>query len=69
LGCIQDVLDEDGAFMYDPTPEDALLGALAVALKNPGGLKTMGEHNRRKVEAWSWNTIAIETKRVYLGCV
>jgi beta-1,4-mannosyltransferase len=67
LGCIQDVLDEDGAFIYDPMSEDALRDALAAALKDPDALKTMGQHNLRRAEAWSWDKIGIETKNVYLG--
>jgi glycosyltransferase involved in cell wall biosynthesis len=66
-GCIQDVLDEDGAFIYDPMSEDALLDALAAALKDPGALKKMGQHNLRRAEAWSWDKIGIETKNIYLG--
>lgn len=67
LGCIQDVLDDTGAFLYDPQDEHGLLKALKAACARKADLLQMGEYNRRKAERWNWNDIGNETRRVYLS--
>jgi glycosyltransferase involved in cell wall biosynthesis len=62
LGCIQDVLDEKGSFLYEPS-EDGLFKAMIQALNTD--IKKMGEHNLKLVQQWTWNEVADKTYRVY----
>jgi glycosyltransferase involved in cell wall biosynthesis len=64
-GCIGDVLDDSGAFFYDPDEEKGLLKALINAIKNKAALQCMGERNRKLVEQWNWSRIAQMTLGVY----
>jgi beta-1,4-mannosyltransferase len=47
LGCILDVLDDTGAFLYDSQDERGLLDALTAACVRQAELQGMGEYNRR----------------------
>jgi beta-1,4-mannosyltransferase len=67
LGCIPDVLDDTGAFLYDSQDERGLLDALTAACLRQAELQRMGEYNQRKVEQWDWGQVASETRRVYLA--
>jgi beta-1,4-mannosyltransferase len=58
LGCLSEVLDESGAFLYDPTDLDGLGGALARAIESSASLPSMGQHNRTRAAAWSWAAAA-----------
>jgi len=69
LGCIPDVLDNKGAFLYEPDGEEALLKTLRYAIERKGELQCMGEHNRRLAEQWNWISIAEKTKDVYWRCL
>jgi glycosyltransferase involved in cell wall biosynthesis len=63
LGCIPDVLDNEGSFLYDPSQENGLLEAMQLALK--ADLKKMGEHNFELAKKLSWDDIARTTFQVY----
>lgn len=65
LGCIPDVLDGEGAFLYDADKPDGLEGALRAALDAGDRLGDMGRRNRKRAEAWSWDRIAAQTLEVY----
>lgn len=67
LGCITDVLDEQGSFLYDAADSKGLILALEAALKAGDRLSKMGHYNRKRVEYWSWNRIASKTRDVYRG--
>ncbi len=68
-GCIGDVLDGSGGFLYDPDEQDGLLQALKGAIENKAALQDMGEHNLKAVEQWSWSRIAEMTFKVYRHCL
>lgn len=69
LGCIRDVLDARGAFIYDAGNYHGLEHALGSALETGVDLTAMGGHNRLKAEQWSWDRIAAATLEVYSGTV
>lgn len=69
LGCIGDVLDENGGILYDPARRGALGRALAEALASPKRLEAMGQHNRAKAQWWSWPRVAAATAVAYAGVV
>lgn len=58
LGCLVEVLDESGAFLYDPTDRNGLGEALARAIESASRLPAMGHHNRTRATAWSWAAAA-----------
>lgn len=65
LGCIPDVLDARGAFLYDADSPEGLSSAVREALDAGERLVEMGRHNREKAEEWSWDRIAAATMEVY----
>lgn len=65
LGCIPDVLDERGAFVYDPMLPDGLRNAMELAIQDRARLSEMGEYNRRRAEQWSWDRVAKKTADIY----
>jgi len=68
LGCVRDILDDNGAFLYEPEEKDGLLNALKAACANRRNAASMGLYNLQKVLPWNWVTIAAETNKVYLEC-
>jgi glycosyltransferase involved in cell wall biosynthesis len=64
-GCIQDVLDERGAFLYDPERPGALRDAIARALGCRDRLREMGAYNLERAREWGWDRVARETAHVY----
>jgi beta-1,4-mannosyltransferase len=67
LGCLTEVLDERGAFLYDPAEIDGLRGALVRAVEPSANLPEMGEHNRARAAAWSWPAAADRLLGIYRG--
>jgi glycosyltransferase involved in cell wall biosynthesis len=68
LGCMEEVLDERGAFFYDRDDPDGLRRSL-MAVRDAGmeRLREMGAHNRRTAARWDWDGIARATLDVYRG--
>ena len=64
IGCIGDVLDENGGFCYPPSEPDALFEALQDALS--ADLDAMGRYNYERVSAFDWDSIVDRTLGVYL---
>jgi glycosyltransferase involved in cell wall biosynthesis len=58
LGCLEEVLDGRGAFLYDPATPDDLGAALARAVDSADHLEAMGRHNFAKASAWTWPRVA-----------
>ena len=58
LGCLVEVLDERGAFLYDAADSDGLGGALTRAIASSASLPAMGEYNRKRASAWTWTAAA-----------
>jgi beta-1,4-mannosyltransferase len=68
MGCFQDVLDDSGAFLYDPDIKTGLFQAMTCAIQNRNNLLNMGMYNQQLVTQWSWDRIAQKTLDVYLQC-
>lgn len=68
IGCFQDVLDDSGAFLYDPDIEDGLFQAMNCAIQNSSSLLSMGKYNQQLATQWDWDKIAQKTLDVYLQC-
>ncbi len=65
VGCVQDTLDERGAFLYDPNEERGLAEALRAAFDARDRLQSMGEHNRALAERITWDEVGSRTAAVY----
>lgn len=63
IGCVKEVLDGAGAFLYDPSDEKGLLRCLRKALK--ADLATMGKHNHDQAKRLEWNGIGEKTHETY----
>lgn len=68
-GCIGEVLDDAGAFLYSPDMEDGLLQAIREAIKQHSALQQMGKHNRQLAQKYSWDRIGEMTLEVYQSCL
>lgn len=69
IGCICDVLDDAGAFLYDDQELAGLQRALREALGSLKRLESMGRHNKAKAQQWSWSRVAEATVQTYAGKV
>jgi glycosyltransferase involved in cell wall biosynthesis len=67
MGCIPDVLDSKGSFLYDSGEEDGLINAMRKALASE--LREMGEYNFELAKQLSWNEIARKTSDAYKECL
>ena len=65
IGCIGELLDEEGAFLYEPGDIDGLVTALSTAIASAEELPAMGAHNRKLAEGLSWLPVATRTLEVY----
>jgi beta-1,4-mannosyltransferase len=65
LGCITDILDEKGAFLYNPRGNKSLAIALKNAIENKDKFEEMGLYNLKLARLYEWKKIGIETKKVY----
>ncbi|MCD4780905.1 MAG: glycosyltransferase family 4 protein [Candidatus Omnitrophica bacterium] len=63
LGCIPDIVNPSGSFLYDPNDPQGLLQAMSSASK--ADLKKMGEHNFKTARSFDWDRIATTTFDVY----
>jgi glycosyltransferase involved in cell wall biosynthesis len=63
--CIAEVLDDSGAFLYDPDLQEGLSQAMNCAIQRQSNLLSMGEHNRQLAEQWTWSRVAEMTLKVY----
>ncbi len=68
-GCIKEVLDDTGSFLYDPNIEESLFHAMNCAIQKKDKMLGMGEHNRQLAEQYSWDRIAEMTLKVYQWCL
>lgn len=65
IGCIPDVLDDSGAFLYNPAEPNGLQNALTKAIRSNSRLGEMGAFNFSRASEWGWDRIAKETAQVY----
>lgn len=63
LGCLPELLSEEGAVIYDSTDPGGLREALERATERD--LAAMGEHNRVRVAEFDWESIADRTREIY----
>ena len=63
MGCIPDVLDDRGSFLYDPSDEKGLLKAMRLALD--ANLAEMGKHNFELAKQLDWDEIGRRTYELY----
>jgi beta-1,4-mannosyltransferase len=68
-GCIGEVLDDAGAFLYDIDDENGLMKAMKFALEKHSDLLVMGQHNQQLAEKYNWRHIAEMTNDVYRSCL
>jgi len=69
LGCIPDMIDEGGGFLYNPRNRDGLAGALEQAAADRGRLAEMGHRNLERARGWDWTSIAVATAGVYARAI
>lgn len=65
LGCIIDILDEKGAFLYNPRESKSLVMVLRKAMENKDKFEEMGQYNLKLARLYEWKKIGTETKKVY----
>jgi len=65
IGCIPDLLDNEGAILYDPDHERGLADALEAVETKRQSLPQMGEHNLAIARTWGWDRVAVDTARLY----
>lgn len=58
LGCLPEILDDEGAFFYDSLDSNGLKNALTKTVDSYTILKKMGEHNFEKSREWTWDMAA-----------
>jgi len=68
-GCIGEVLDAQGAFLYNLADENGLMQAMNSALHKQPEILAMGAHNQELAAKYSWKNIAELTLDVYLSCL
>jgi beta-1,4-mannosyltransferase len=69
IGCIGEVLDDAGAFLYEIDDKNGLTTALKCALERQHELFLMGQHNLQLAEKYNWKYIAEMTADVYRYCL
>ena len=69
MGCIQELVDARGAFLYDTLDDQGLYKAMQRAVDAHEKLVHMGQHNRAEIERLSWPAIAKKTAELYRQCL
>ena len=69
LGCIDELLDQSGSFLYDASQPTGLLEAMEKILEQKNNLQLMGEHNLKLAQELKWSGIAKQTFDVYQQCL
>ena len=69
MGCIPEVLDSSGGFLYDPDEQDGLLNAMKRAMMvSRAMIRKMGIYNLNVAKHLDWHDVARSTYRVYERC-
>jgi glycosyltransferase involved in cell wall biosynthesis len=69
IGCIKDVLDDSGSFLYDLGHSNELHEIMKKAVLEKSQLQQMGCHNLNLAKRFSWVNIAEATKDLYLSLI
>lgn len=67
IGCIQDVLDDSGSYLYDPDNSNALYKIMKKAVSEKSHLTHMGCYNFNLAKKFQWANIAESTKDLYFA--
>lgn len=65
LPWIRDIIDDDGAFFFNPGDVNGLAAAMKRAMEARERLAAMGEHNKQLVGGWDWSFAAGQTADLY----
>ncbi|WP_244917979.1 glycosyltransferase family 4 protein [Nostoc linckia] len=68
-GCIGEVLDEQGAFLYQIDDKKGLMKAMNSAIEKQHELLSMGQYNFKLAQQYNWDYIAQMTADVYRHCL
>jgi len=68
-GCIGEVLDDFGAFLYEIDDTNGLTKAMNSAIEKQQQLFVMGQHNFKLAQKYNWQSIAEMTADVYRYCL
>jgi beta-1,4-mannosyltransferase len=60
-----ELLDEEGAFIYEPNKPGALAEAIRAAAAQKSELRRMGNHSRAKISGNDWDHVAKRTVEIY----
>ncbi len=67
IGGIQDILDEKGSFIFDPSDSNGLVKGMRFYLNTD--LIKMGKHNFQSAQKLQWSDIGKQTNNVYHECL
>ncbi|MEA5577333.1 glycosyltransferase family 4 protein [Anabaena sp. UHCC 0451] len=65
IGHFSEILDQYGAFLYDPNANDGLLQSMKFAIDNQYHILDMGKHNFTIAQQWNWHLMAQQTLKIY----
>lgn len=65
IGCIKDILDDEGSFVYNPIDKNGLLNAMKLSIESEFSWDQMGLHNLHLAKHFDWKTISKQTLAVY----
>ncbi len=65
IGCISELLGEQGGYLYGPSSGCDLLRAMVSARSNSSKLPGIGRRNLKLARTWDWKTIARKTLACY----
>jgi glycosyltransferase involved in cell wall biosynthesis len=68
-GCIGEVLEDAGAFLYEIDDKNGLTKAINSAIEKQDKLFFMGQHNLQLAQQYNWENIAEMTADVYQSCL
>lgn len=67
MGCIQETLNRDIAYLYDPGSKEGLIDAIHEACRDPERLRLMGQKCYQLAKDLDWARIGEMTREVYSG--
>ena len=69
IGCMAELLDSAGAFLYDSGDPEGLMHCLQRATRERVRLADMGRHNFAQARALTWEDMAAHTASIYRDCL
>ena len=69
IGCIPEVLNSSGSFLYEPSEQDGLSDAMRRAIASKKKLQEMGIYNFNLAKEFNWRDIALSTSEIYEKCL